>query len=798
MSDIIKKGHLMLLLVYLLLGVAFCSACGYNPTGDYALANYMIIYWIISILIIIIMEIRAKIGDSAFEIISVTLMMIFGWGGQRFFEGSFLLIYFYILLWLVSIAFLNKLFCWILFFLQALGLFVFTFLPESIVNRQVFTARSFVFAVVVLFVANWICQNVITMLKSAYEENIEKEKSLDDMIDIIGIKHRDAKEATEAKSMFLSNMSHEIRTPINTILGMNEMISRESKDSSISRYSANIKSAGTLLLALINDILDTAKIESGKMNLLSVKFEITDVISDVYNMVKPKMIEKNLEFIVNIDDNIPCEYIGDDVKLRQILINLLNNAVKYTIAGWVTLKITGDKKGENEVLHISVEDTGMGIKEEDLGKLAKKFVRIDQARNRKVEGTGLGMSIVVNYLDMMGTQLQVESEYGQGSNFFFDLTLPISDFVPVGKMKDNEELPTEELEEVTGFAAPDAHILVVDDNSMNLVVIKELLKDTEIDIDTAISGKLAVEKTENKQYDIIFMDHMMPGMDGIEAFHAIKSNRMNPNIKSPVIALTANALTGAKETYIDEGFDDFLSKPVIPSKLEAVVKKFLNKDLIIEKRDSTSKPKDDVVDFANLPKIEGLDYNYGYMHLKDIDLFVKTIEDMTKMMKADAEYLSECFEEVKAGSDNGLDKFRIKVHSMKSSAILIGLVPLAGMAASLEYASRDGDIDMVLATSPFFLTEWNHYRDMMQKEFGTDEKEGKEVSDKTEITDYLQLLVDTVENCDIHGSDDALAHLKEFSYEEEVAAMFDDMEAAVLDFDSNKVKELADKIKASL
>ena len=407
-------------------------------------------------------------------------------------------------------------------------------------------------------------------------ENITKEKEeRDSLVD----KSERAIAASEAKSAFLSNMSHEIRTPINAVLGMNEMILRESDDKNIINYANTIKSAGNSLLGLINDILDFSKIESGKMELVPVDYDIGTLLNDVVNITKIRMQEKGLEMNLDIDPTIPRGLYGDEVRIKQIITNMLTNAAKYTEKGSVTLTVRLDTVAtddSNAMISFAIEDTGIGIREEDMEKLFTEFERIDLKKNRKIEGTGLGLAISKNLLKMMGSHLHVQSEYGIGSTFSFALSQPIRNSEPIGEFKDiTERLAKKQVTYVPHFTAPDARVLMVDDVKVNLVVFKGLLKKTGMTIDTAGSGKEGIELTQKNKYDILFLDHLMPGMDGVETLSAIRADGNNPNKNTVAVCLTANAISGAKEFYLENGFDDYLTKPIYPDQLEKMLSKYI-------------------------------------------------------------------------------------------------------------------------------------------------------------------------------------------------------------------------------
>ncbi len=385
--------------------------------------------------------------------------------------------------------------------------------------------------------------------------------------------------AGKAKNNFLANMSHEIRTPINAVLGLNEMIMRESSEEQVVEYAANIQSAGRTLLSVINDILDFSKIESGKMEIVPVEYDTATLVNDILNMIKSRAEKKKLKFISEIDESIPSTLYGDDVRLRQIIINLLTNAVKYTPAGHVRLKIKPLEIRDKKIkLEVAVSDTGIGIKEEDLDKLFTSFQRLDQEKNRNIEGTGLGITIVQRLLNMMDSELNVSSVYGVGSTFSFIIEQDIINSEPIRNLEQKLKNTVETASAEAVRTAPDARVLVVDDNETNLLVAKSLLKRTLVKVETAASGMECIEMLEKGVYDIVFLDHMMPEMDGIETLHKIKEEQLAAG--TVFIALTANAIQGVRQTYLDAGFDDYLSKPFTGQDIEKCLFGHLNKDIV--------------------------------------------------------------------------------------------------------------------------------------------------------------------------------------------------------------------------
>ncbi|MBQ9438216.1 MAG: response regulator, partial [Lachnospiraceae bacterium] len=395
---------------------------------------------------------------------------------------------------------------------------------------------------------------------------------------------RVAQKASEAKSSFLSNMSHEIRTPINAVLGLDEMILRESSDPQTLSYAQDIQNSGKSLLSLVNDILDFSKIEAGKMEIIPVEYELSSTINDLVNMIRVKADAKGLELHVHVNKEIPHLLFGDEVRIKQCVLNVLTNAVKYTEKGSVTFRVDYvPSAGEEIALTFQVVDTGIGIKEEDLVKLYSPFERIEEARNRTIEGTGLGMSIVKNLLAMMDSQLVVKSVYGEGSDFSFTVKQRVVKPDPIGNFQETYRATAGAAKKYQEkFHAPDARILVVDDTPMNLTVAKGLLKATKVQVDTATSGEETLIKAAKTHYDLMFIDHRMPKMDGIETLAALKKMPDNLNQDTPCIALTANAVAGAREQYLEAGFTDYLSKPIDGAKLENMLLAYLPKEKVQE------------------------------------------------------------------------------------------------------------------------------------------------------------------------------------------------------------------------
>ncbi len=399
---------------------------------------------------------------------------------------------------------------------------------------------------------------------------------------VLEIEKDAANASNKAKSDFLANMSHEIRTPMNAIIGMDEMILRTKPADPVRKYAMDIQSAGKTLLSIINDILDFSKIESGKMELVPVEYGFASVMNDVVNMTMSKALEKGLEYKLNVSEDIPSILKGDEIRVRQIMLNLINNAIKYTHEGSVSVDVSYDTP--MEMLRITVADTGIGIKDEDRGKLFGSFQRLEEDKNRNIEGTGLGLNITQRLVSMMDGTIDVDSKYGEGTTFKAEIKQTVVDATPVGDFAQNLSRLQRQAEEYRpSLVAPDARILVVDDNEMNLEVIDGLLIDTGISITMAESGRECLDILRDKKFDIIFLDQMMPEMSGAQTLAEIKKEHLAD--ETPIIALTADAIVGARENYIKEGFTDYLSKPVMYKALEAIMIKYLDEKLVKTQED---------------------------------------------------------------------------------------------------------------------------------------------------------------------------------------------------------------------
>ncbi len=597
--------------------------------------------------------------------------------------------------------------------------------------------------------------------------------------------------ASDAKSSFLSNMSHEIRTPINAVLGMNEMILRECKDKKIIAYSESVKLAGGTLLGIVNDILDFSKIEAGKLEIIPVSYDLTVMLNDLVNMVRLRADEKGLIFSLEFDENVPKLLYGDEVRVKQIITNLLSNAVKYTEKGTVTFKLSYDKIEESDdeiMLNVSIKDTGIGIKEEDIKKLYTEFERIDEKRNRNIEGTGLGMNITLSLLELMGSSLSVESIYNVGSEFSFSLKQKVDDWEGLGDFEESyKELLIKRAVYREKFTASEANVLVVDDNPMNLVVFKNLLKQTGISVDTGESGDEGLRLAGDRKYDVIFLDHMMPNKDGIETLHEMRQIENHINADTPVVCITANAILGAREQYLSEGFDDYLTKPVDYDTLEELLIKYIDDDKIkmVTGADDRAAEDEELSDMlCKLDECDFIDVRKGIDNSGTVDSYLSLLKIFYSSIYENADIIQNFYDA------RDFKNYAIKVHALKSSARIIGATEFGEDAQALENAAKASDIAYIDKHHDSFIADYMAFAGVLVG-FDSDDSDDsdKPLADDVLIGKALEEIKSAAEDMDCDKLESIFEEMSEYRIPDDKSDLFNNIKAAVDNFAYDDILE---------
>ena len=511
----------------------------------------------------------------------------------------------------------------------------------------------------------------------------------------------EAMEANQAKSIFLANMSHEIRTPINVMLGMNEMILRESASKEIVQYAESVEKAGRYLLSLINNILDITRIESGKLDITEEKFELRQLIQEIW-MIGTKQAEaKKIDFVIEAEEELPKYLTGDVLHTKQVILNLISNAVKYTEEGRVTLEINAS----GDQIIFSVKDTGIGIRKEDMDTLFDMFTRVDMKRHRNIEGSGLGLTIAKELCEQMGGQIYAESIYGKGSRFTVCLPLKSTGEEKIGKW--NFEESKKVSEDRKRFFAPKAKVLIVDDSQQNLQVLASLLQRTGVQLDKAGSGLECIEKVRSKKYHLIFLDYMMPEIDGMETFHKLREEENGREV--PIIAITADVSTGIRQKFLSEGFADYLSKPVMWDRLEEILLQFIPANLISREKDAREEWKigeKQILELKQKMKQWDIELSEGLRLLSgSISQYRKLAELFVEYYVPNKEQLIQSFERLQQ-TQNEIKNMTGLLHTLKSNARAIGAIELYELSFTMEKKGKIQDINYINKAIPLLFFEW--------------------------------------------------------------------------------------------
>lgn len=608
-----------------------------------------------------------------------------------------------------------------------------------------------------------------------------------------------AKSAVEkaeyARDIFLANMSHELRTPINTILGLNELIIRESQEEAVKEYARDIRQAGNILLALVSDILDFSKLEAGKMELTEGIYDVSSLLNDLINSISVQQRRKKLDLSLDIAQDIPYKLLGDEIHIRQIIGNLLSNAVRYTEKGKVTLHVSWENVSEDAIeICVIVKDTGIGIKEKDIPKLFMAFQRMDSTARSKNDRTGLGLAITYRLIEMMGGKLEVQSVYGKGSAFSFKIVQKVVDREPLGDFEKQYRESLRSIEDYhEKFIAPMGRILIVDDNAMNLAVAQGLLKATRLQIDVASSGEECLELIKRKTYHLICMDHMMPVMDGVQTLHAIRELEGNPSRDVPVIALTANAVAGARELYLREGFQDYLTKPIDADKLEDMLIAYLPSNVVYLTNNRTISDEYEQTEESELGIKESQLYLMGF-NLRnglrymggDKVLYGKVLHDFHSILLEKEAALKDFL------TKGDMPGYTIIVHSLKGNARNVGADDLADEAFELEKMAKAGQLEDVTVRSPILFSMMSGMRDSLKVYLESEDAEEKkpekeESASKRRITEEewvsaLKVLADRLDDFDGESASAKLRELKCYDRPETDKKMLRLCEKAVKDY----------------
>lgn len=631
----------------------------------------------------------------------------------------------------------------------------------------------------------------IKLVKKTKNDQYEYEMSTQELLKVIEKKCDDAKKAELKKADFLASMSHEMRSPLNAMLGFNEMILRNCDDEQIRSYSLDVASSGQFMTTLVNDILDYSKVESGRMEINPIEYDLSNLIHEISNAAQMKAKEKGIDFILNADSALPKILTGDAIRIKQVINNLITESIEKLSEGTVTLTINYVKIDDKLInLKVSVKDDGIGMNSEELENVIIPFGQLDGSKKLHIDSLALNMTISQELLSLMNTKLGIRTDVGIGTTYYFNVKQAVESWEQVGNISTIKTVNknTDEAYKPS-FSAPSARILIVDDIAVNISVITELLKDTQIKIETVYSGQAAVDACRDQEYHLILLDHKMPGMSGIETLKKLRADWFSKNRYVPVIAMTANAVSGAKGMFIKEGFSDYITKPMVPKELEKMIIKYLPDELIC-----------DAVDVViEEPQNELISKLRNSVFTINVDDGIRAAGSEKVYNVAISEFyitLDQTINEIKTLFDSkDIEMYVIKVHALKSTARLIGAMELSEMAKELEFAGKDGKIDVIEANTDTLLDELRILKQKLSSCFESDEKKDLPMISDALLKEAVDVMTEGAECFDYDMIETVMQQLAGYSVPDSFVDTLNELKVLMANVAFEEIKSLLKSIQ---